>query len=113
MIEAYSFGKMTINGLEYTADLIIYPGGRIRDSWWRRDGHRLDLEDIEDLAGEKPEVIIAGTGAFGLVKPARTLRARLKEQGIDFIAYPTEEAVRRYREVSREKRVGACFHLTC
>jgi len=113
MIESYSFGKMVIDGREYTADLIIYPDGRIRDSWWRVQGHRLTRNDIEDLVEENPEVIIAGTGAFGLMKPDQDLSVRLKEKGIEFIALPTEPAVRVYSKTSREKRTGACFHLTC
>ncbi len=113
MIESYSFGKMVIDGREYRADLIIYPDGRIRDSWWRARGHRLIRNDIADLVEENPEVIIAGTGAFGLMKPDPALNVYLNEQGIEFIASPTEEAVRIYREISRKKQAGACFHLTC
>ena len=113
MIESYSFGKMVIDGREYTADLIIYPDGRIRDSWWRGRGHRLTWNDIEDLVEENPEVIIAGTGAFGLMKPDQDLSTRLREKGIEFIVCPTEEAVRIYQKISRNKQVGACFHLTC
>lgn len=113
MIQSYSFGKMVIDGREYTADLIIYPDGRIRNSWWRRQGHRLTRKDIEGLVDENPEVIIAGTGVYGLMKPDQDLSARLGEKGIEFIALPTEQAVRVYSKISRKKRAGACFHLTC
>lgn len=46
MIESYTFGRMTVNGKHYSADLIIYPNGRLQDSWWRKEGHRLQLADI-------------------------------------------------------------------
>ena len=113
LIDSYNFGKMVISGREYTADLIIYPDGRIQDSWWRRGGHRLALADIRELVEAAPEIIVVGTGAFGLMKPEADLQSCLREEGIELIARPTGEAARIYRENSREKRVGACFHLTC
>ena len=113
LIDSYNFGKMVISGREYTADLIIYPDGRIQDSWWRREGHRLALADIRELVEAAPEIIVVGTGAFGRMKPEEDLESLLGEETIELIARPTGEAVRIYRENSREKRVGACFHLTC
>jgi len=38
MIEKYSFGRMTIDGKEYTKDLMIL-SGRVRADWWRKKGH--------------------------------------------------------------------------
>jgi len=42
MIEHYSFGRIVIDGKEYTKDLIIYPD-KIRANWWRKEGHKLRL----------------------------------------------------------------------
>jgi hypothetical protein len=36
MIDAYSFGKMTINGKEFRKDLIILPDGSVLSPWIRR-----------------------------------------------------------------------------
>ncbi|NIQ07644.1 MAG: hypothetical protein GWO20_18580, partial [Candidatus Korarchaeota archaeon] len=59
---------IVINGRRYTSDVIVFPD-RVRDSWWRREGHRLHVEDIEGaVQEEKPEVLVVGTGYSGLMK---------------------------------------------
>ena len=61
-IDAYSFGRIVINGREYDSDVLIYPDGRIDAAWWRNEGHVLAESDIADLIRSQPETIIAGTG---------------------------------------------------
>jgi len=112
-IETSSFGLIVINGKQYTSDLIVYPDGRITDSWWRRSGHRLSVEDIGDLVASAPEVIIVGTGVNGLLTPDMGLDEILSQKGIELMALPNPEAIEIFNELSPEKRVGACFHLTC
>ncbi len=112
-IETCSFGLIVIDGKQYTADLVIYPDGHIADSWWRKSGHSLSIGDIGELIENEPEVIIAGTGVNGLMKPVKGLEQMLSEKGIEFISVPNQEAMELFNELSSEKRVGACFHLTC
>ena len=113
MIEAYSFGWMIIDGNRYTSDLLIYPDGRVEDTWYRKRGHDLSREDISKLIQAGPEIIIAGTGASGLMKPEKGLEEWLDQKGIRFIPLPSMEAMERYNSLSLKKPVGACFHLTC
>jgi hypothetical protein len=113
MIEAFSFGTMMIDGKSYTSDLIIYPDGEVRDSWFRKRGHRLLREDMAGLIEAGPEVIVAGTGVSGGVIPDKKLGILLSQRGIVFFAAPNNEAVELYNELASKKRVGACFHLTC
>jgi len=113
IIEACSFGLIVIDGTEYTSDLIIYPDGRIKDTWWRKSGHRVSADDVSELIDSTPELIIVGTGINGLMKPAMGLKAFLSEIGITLICLPNQEAMETFNQLSSEKRVGACFHLTC
>jgi hypothetical protein len=112
-IDSCSFGSIVINGKEYTSDLIIYPDGHVMDSWRRITGHRLSSDDIRRLIEYGPEVIIAGTGVSGLVKPEKELEKILCKKGIRFIPAPNQQAIELYNELISEKRVGACFHLAC
>ena len=112
-IETSSFGLMVINGKKYNSDLIIHPDGRVEDSWWRKSGHSLSADDINGLIESAPEVIIVGTGVNGLLRPAPGLAAMLSERDIEFVPLPNQKAVERFNKLSSEKRVGACFHLTC
>ena len=113
MIEDYKFGLIVIDGKEYKSDMLIFPDGRIQDSWWRASGHRLTLNDIRELVDSGPEIIIAGTGASGILKPEQNLEKELAEKKIRFISAPTAKAVKIYNDFRKKKKTGACLHLTC
>jgi len=113
MIQACSFGSMVIDGKQYFSDLVMYPDGQVVDSWRRKSGHRLSIDDIVKLIESEPEVIVAGTGINGLVKPENELEKFLSQKGIRFVAAPNHNAMEIYNELSPDKRIGACFHLTC
>lgn len=112
MIDSYSFGQMIVDGQEYSSDLIIYPDGRIQNSWWRSDGHRLTVEDISELLSTSPEFLVIGTGESGMMKVDDQIVKDNKS--IHFNIVSTAEAVEIYNDfISQKKSVGACFHLTC
>lgn len=110
-LEGYSFGRLVVDGEEHTRDLIVLPG-RVVPDWWRRDGHSLALDDLEDVRDELPERLILGCGAHGQLKPPPAVIEALERQGIEVEAVDTAEAVRRYGE-SDERRTAAALHLTC
>ena len=112
-IDTFSFGSLVIDGKRYTSDLIIYPDGRVADSWYRKSGHILSKEDIDQLIASDPEVIIAGTGIDGRMIPEKKLEEMLVKRGIGFYFAPNKKAVDLFNEFSLKKRTGACFHLTC
>ena len=66
-VEQYSFGNITIDGQTYTYDVIIYPE-RVDSSWWRKQGHNLQIEDLAGVIKAEPGVVIIGTGFFGVMK---------------------------------------------
>lgn len=114
MIESTAFGVMTIDGRTYHSDLIIFPDNRVKDGWWRQRGHVLCVDDILSLVDTAPELIVAGTGTSGRMRPEAGLLPFLREKGIAFVAEPNSRAVRIYNDKVREGiKTGACFHLTC
>jgi len=112
-IDSYAFGKIVIDGRRYTSDLIIYPDGKIAGNWWRQSGHLVTEADIKGLISASPAVIIVGTGASGMLKPARDLEKRLEERGIQMVAAPCHAAMIHFNKLNSLKKTGACFHLTC
>lgn len=113
MINTSSFGSIVIDGKSYSSDLIIFPDGYVKDRWRRRLGHRLFIEDIQELIDSSPEMIICGTGVSGQMKPDKEVKIYLDDMGIDFVPAPNREAIILYNEMITKKRSGACFHLTC
>ncbi len=110
-IEHYEFGRIVVDGREERRDLIILPGRVVRN-WWRRDGHGLVLEDLEDVLDELPEHLVIGTGAHGRLQPDRHTVERLEADGVTVEPLPTAQAVRRYGELE-PARTAAALHLTC
>jgi hypothetical protein len=113
MIEAYSFGRIVVNGKEYTTDLIIF-SDRVKDGWWREQGHLLQIKDIEEVVDERLEVLVVGTGYWGLMKvPAETKRY-IEAKGIELIIQPTKQAYKTYNKLIQSgKEAVAALHLTC
>jgi len=113
MIEDYSFGKILINGKKYDSDLIIFKD-HIYDSWWRKEGHNLCIDDIKEIIDIKPEVLIIGTGYFGLMKVPQELIENIKSSGIkQVIIKKTGDACTEYNKLYKKKNIVAAFHLTC
>jgi hypothetical protein len=104
---------MMIDDSIYTKDVIIFPDGGILSPWWRKQGHVLATDDLHELLITGPKIIICGTGAMGVMRPAAGLKEYLAESAIEFIVQRSSEAVETYNQASGTKRVGGCFHLTC
>jgi len=112
MIKSYKFGQIMINGKTYNSDLIIFKD-HINNTWWRREGHNLYIEDIQEIINKKPEIIIIGTGFFGLMKVSSDLIKYLESIGIKVIIKTTKDAGDEYNKLYKKKKVIAAFHLTC
>jgi len=115
LIDSYEFGVIIIDGKRYTSDVIVLPECVI-DGWWRREGHRLHVEDLDEILKQepKPEVLVLGTGYYGLVKISPEVENALKSHGIRFLAQPSKEACQTFNKILKSKRrVAGAFHLTC
>src|SRR5712691_960655 len=97
-IEGYRFGELVVDGEPQTRDVIVLPD-RVVTDWWRGEGHRLVLADLEDVLDELPERLLVGTGAYGQMRPDPEAVEQLRERGVEVEALPTGDAVRRYGEL--------------
>jgi hypothetical protein len=112
MIDSYNFGRVVIDGKLYTKDVIIIPG-RVKDNWWRKSGHQLCIEDIEEEVEKGIEVIIIGTGYSGVMRVLPETMEYLQSRGIEVIVKRTKDACEIYNQLENNKKVIACLHLTC
>ncbi len=110
-IDSYSFGSIIINGKKYSSDLVIYPE-KINVPWWRKEGHKLCLEDLKEIIEFKPEILVIGTGKSGLMKVPKQVMKSLNERGIKTYVEKTPVAVKIYNNNNRQNII-ATFHLTC
>lgn len=47
-IKGYRFGRVVVDGLEQTRDVVVLPE-RVVENWWRAEGHALALADLADV----------------------------------------------------------------
>ena len=113
-IESYSPGRIVIDGVEHHTDVIVLPD-RVLGDWWRRDGHSLVIEDLDDVLEELPQRLILGCGYAERLQPERSVIEALRERGVKVEPLPTDQAVERFEELEARDpaAVAAALHLTC
>ena len=111
MIDDYDFGRIVINGKQYTNDVRLVEG-KVMPNWWRKEGHLLSLQDIRDLLQTSPKTIIVGRGHSSQMIVDESVRRHCRENKIELIELPTSEAVKKYNELEGPGIIGL-FHLTC
>ena len=110
-LERYSFGRLLIDGREHRRDVIVLPDRVVAD-WWRRQGHSLQIEDLQDVLDELPARLIVGCGAEGRLHPDPAAVEALRKRGVQVELMRTADAVRRYGELDA-RSTAAALHLTC
>jgi hypothetical protein len=113
MIDSYEFGRLVVDGVVHEADVIIFPE-RVEGGWWRKEGHRLRVEDLGTVLEYAPDVLVVGTGSSGMmVVPSSTIEV-LESRGIPVVVLRTADACERFNIFLAEgKRAVAALHLTC
>jgi hypothetical protein len=111
-IQGYRFGAMTVNGERHSKDLIVLPD-RVVANWWREKGHRLEVEDLWEVLDATPEVLVVGTGAYGMMDVPEKTRQAIEAANIELRIAQTGDAWQLYNDLQKQRRTAGAFHLTC
>lgn len=112
-IQSYFFGRITINDQKYSSDVLLF-NEQVVPHWQRKIGHSLEFDDLNLLLEHHPEIIIIGTGQFGILKVPLQLKEQLKQKNITLIAQRTGKAIKTFNQLTNEgKHIVAGLHLTC
>ena len=111
-IESYEFGRIVIDSKTYRSDVIIYPE-KVDSSWWRIEGHLLSIADLSEVIKYKPDVIIIGTGAYGVMEVQNEVLEYLSKKNIEVQINKTDSACKIYNQLQKTRKTVACLHLTC
>jgi hypothetical protein len=103
---------MVVDEERHTRDLILLPD-RVVANWWRKAGHRLDVEDLRKVFDTAPEVLVVGTGAHGLMDVPWGTRQAVEAAGIELRTVRTGDAWQTYNDLRERRRTAGAFHLTC
>jgi hypothetical protein len=113
MITEFSFGKIVADGQTCNNDIKIIQGALV-PNWWRKNGHSVKIEDVQDVLNADPEILIIGKGQPGYMKISDGLRRHLKKNNIKLIEEPTADAIKTFNRLFGEgKRVSGGFHVGC
>ncbi|HOK41917.1 MAG TPA: MTH938/NDUFAF3 family protein [bacterium] len=113
MIKEYNFGKIRINDKEYNYDIEVRSDGKVI-KWRRKEGHNLTFDDLQRAVNERAEIIVIGTGCYGVMKISEEVKTKIKNIGIKLLYDKTEIAVEIFnRFLLDKKNVIGFFHLTC
>jgi len=113
-IDSYSFGRIRVDGIDYSKDVILLRN-EVRSPWWRSaGGHVYAPTDLEEVVAAAPEIVVLGTGYFGRVKVLDETLTVCAEAGSEVIVEKTSRAVESFNQLAAEGRdVVAALHLTC
>lgn len=111
-IDEFHFGRIVINGHTYRQDVIILPN-RVLPNWWRKEGHSLAIEDLQQAMSPLPRILIIGVGVYGRMEVPESTKEEIEAQGVELMVMPTSEACEKYNQLRGEERVVAALHLTC
>jgi len=114
VIDSYRFGRIVIQRIPYTHDIILFPD-HVQADWRREEGHHLKLKDISaSLEEVAPVSLVVGTGAFGAMQIGDDIKPYLDRQDIRLYAERTDKAVKIYnRLLLSDNQILGAFHLTC
>ena len=113
MITDFSFGRIVANGQTCSNDVKIIRGTLVPD-WWRKSGHTVEIEDLQDALDSDPEFIVIGKGQPGYMQLTDSLREHLAVKGVKLIEEPTARAVETFNRLIKDgRRVAGGFHVGC
>ena len=113
MISEFSFGRIVVNGQICNNDIKIVQGRLVPD-WWRKSGHTVEIEDVQDLLDTDPEVLVIGKGQPGYMTITDDLRKYIEKKSIKLIEEPTAKAVNTFNRLFETgEQVSGGFHVGC
>ena len=113
MITDFSFGRIVANGQTFNHDIKIIQGILVPE-WWRKRGHSVEIEDVQDALDTKPEILVIGKGQPGYMQTAEPLKQHLVEMNVRLIEAPTAQAIETFNRLLQEgKTVCGGFHVGC
>jgi hypothetical protein len=113
-----TFGSIAIEEKEYDYDVVINLAGEVKKRRKKLSkqvygtSHTVSLDEAAYIYENGTEVIIIGSGQYGVLKLSNEASAFFKDNGVKVILMPTKEAVDIWNFEKTGKMVGL-FHVTC
>nr|MCK4930389.1 hypothetical protein [Nanoarchaeota archaeon] len=109
IINSTSFRSITIDNKEYPYDVWIFVDGSIKE---RNRNHEFTIEEFEIITKGNPNILIIGTGQYGVVQIKEEVIKKAEEKGIELVIDKTPIAIKKFNEL-KDKKIAAAMHTTC
>ena len=116
-IDSTKFGSVTVNGKEFSNDIIIRLNGNVekrkKKLSKKRYGssHTISLEEAEHIFEPEVRKLIIGTGQTGFVELSPEAAGFFRENECEVQLLPTPEAIIAWNDA--EGQAIGMFHVTC
>ena len=116
-IDNTSFGSITINGEQFSHDVIIRLSGEVKKRKKKLSrqvygtSHKLSLEEAQFIYEDGCKKLIVGTGQYGVLELSNEAAEFFETQGCKVILKKTPQAIKAFNETTG-KKIGV-FHVTC
>jgi hypothetical protein len=112
MIDSYTFGTFIIDAKKFDSNVKLIQEKAVKCRYF--EDHIIELNDFTDIIDKKPEYIIIGTGASGVVHVPEEIKEYIEKAGIKLIIEKTVDACDTYNDlIKKKKKVCALLHNTC
>jgi len=109
----FSFGRIVVDGQICNSDIKIVRDKLVPD-WWRKSGHTVAIEDVQDILDSDSTILVVGKGQPGYMRVTESLKEHLKKNDIELIVEQTSDAIKIFSRLMQEgKRVSGGFHVGC
>ena len=116
-INGTSFGSIIIDHEIFDYDVVISIDGKVNKRKKKLSkvvygtSHRVSDGEISDIYDQDAEIVLVGSGQYGLLELSDKAKYFLESQGCSFEVLPTPEAIDYWN--SNEGKIVAMFHVTC
>lgn len=115
-IRSHSWARVEVEGHGTFRDAKLWPGGAREWDWTETGTHHepgIQPADVREVVDGGARIVVLSRGVHERLQVMPETLEMLRERGVEAEVLQTEEAVRRYNELSGEARVGALIHSTC
>lgn len=116
-IDATSFGSITINGEQFSHDVMILLSGKVKKRKKKLSkqvygtSHTMSVEEATHIYEDGCKTLIIGTGQYGVLELSKEAATFFEKQGCHVILQNTPQAIKVFNTTTG-KKIGV-FHVTC
>lgn len=111
-----AWGRIEVEGGLRFRDAKLYPGGSREWDWSETGTHHspgIQPADVEELLGHGARHVVLSRGRLRRLQVCPETVDLLRRAGVEVEILDTEDAIRRYNEISRDEAAGGLIHSTC